>query len=177
MSEWTGPTDPVESLYWHYLDKPNEKEWNEKKFPKDYKTRVGGGKKKPVIQAGKAYSFSFFDKTNDEQEYNGIVAYWTGERMPQGSLILVEATVNNPTVYYVFPDEFTNADEVKLDKDEVIVESTCYVLIKVKMKHQKNVSPDEVVSDCNYNITCDGHEAVIIDTEMVEVYDKHPDNN
>lgn len=175
MSNWTGPTNPVESLYWHYLGKPNESEWNEKKFPKGVKTRVGSGRNNFTVHIGKVYNFSFFDKTNDDEEYD-IQAYWTGVTTPQGSMMLVEATVNNPDTYYVFPDEFLNVREIKLDKDEVIVESTVYVLVKVSMSHRKGDEPEQVVNECDYNIKFNGPEAVITDTEMVEVYDKHPDS-
>jgi len=85
---------------------------------------------------------------------------------------------DKPMVEYfgIWPDE-----EGKYKLPEGVVEremeqSEMYVLVKLKISHRHGADLQEVVNECDYDFTSDTQGATIYGTELMEVYDRHPDN-
>lgn len=57
------------------------------------------------------------------------------------------------------------------------VESTRYVLVRIKLKHPSTVDADEVLQEVDYSFTSKTENASLLDTEIIEVYDRHPESD
>lgn len=168
--DWHGPDNVVENLWWQESGRPDYKGWLSVKWHEQTVKTDAGEIKTGVVYNIDHYATPF---ASDEslKEPCSVRGYWNGQ-IVLDKLVIVPVAGGDP--HYVFADGVYGVDEEPLTDGDKMMQTTLWVVVKIKINHLASVEAGDVIDDCDYSFKSQTDGCTIFDTELEDQYDSCP---